>query len=422
MVGHQFRGRRVLFLQGPVGPFFYRLHRDLEDAGAYCFKVNFNGGDWLFSPGGSFNFRKKAEEWPSYFENLIQTLDIDFVIAFGDCRPHHRQAIEICKLKEIQVCVFEEGYIRPNYITFEENGVNGFSHISRSPIFYLNHAFPKPPEPKPIPNAFWHAAGWAIVYYIAAALMRPRYRHYQHHRPLSLSEAFPWLRSFVRKALYKFKERKIEGKLTGDLSKRFFLVPLQIQTDAQVQVHSEVKSVPTFIKEVIESFARHARTTDYLVIKHHPLDRGYCDYTALIRREARKWNASARVLYIHDQHLPTLLNHAVGVVVINSTVGLSALHHGVPTKVMGHAIYDMPGLTISVPLDEFWLRARGFEVDKKLYSAFCNYIVAQTQINGNFYRPFDIPGSRTGILWPEGIHKNWKPIGYQKSPREAVAD
>jgi capsular polysaccharide export protein len=44
---------------------------------------------------------------------------------------------------------------------------------------------------------------------------------------------------------------------------------------------------------------------------------------------------------VHDLHLPTLLAHASGTVVINSTVGPSALHHKVPSKTTGSAFYDM---------------------------------------------------------------------------------
>ena len=38
-----FRGRNILMLQGPVGPFFARLAKDLQWAGAKVHKVNFNG-------------------------------------------------------------------------------------------------------------------------------------------------------------------------------------------------------------------------------------------------------------------------------------------------------------------------------------------------------------------------------------------
>ena len=47
--------RRVLLLQGPIGPFFRNLGDDLIQAGATVHKINFNGGDWLFYPTSKIN-------------------------------------------------------------------------------------------------------------------------------------------------------------------------------------------------------------------------------------------------------------------------------------------------------------------------------------------------------------------------------
>ena len=59
-------------LQGLVKPFFRRFAADLTIAGAQVFKVNFNGGDWLFYPAGTFNFRDRMENWTTYFEKLLE--------------------------------------------------------------------------------------------------------------------------------------------------------------------------------------------------------------------------------------------------------------------------------------------------------------------------------------------------------------
>jgi len=85
---------------------------------------------------------------------------------------------------------------------------------------------------------------------------------------------------------------------------------------------------------------------------------------ALIKKLASAAGIAARVHYIHDQHLPTLLEQVRGVVLVNSTVGLSALHHGAPTKVCGHALYDIPGLTYQGTLDQFWSVAPGARPDR----------------------------------------------------------
>ena len=55
--------RRVLLLQGPIGPFFKNLSEDLVKAGASVLKINFNGGDWFYYPTKSVNYRGSLDEW-----------------------------------------------------------------------------------------------------------------------------------------------------------------------------------------------------------------------------------------------------------------------------------------------------------------------------------------------------------------------
>jgi capsule polysaccharide modification protein KpsS len=95
----------------------------------------------------------------------------------------------------------------------------------------------------------------------------------------------------------------------------------------------------------------------------------------------------------------TLLQHARGTITINSTVGLSSLHHGTPVKTLGYAIYDMPGLAHEGSLADF-LQHPG-SVDLELYDAFRHYLLAHNQANGSVWRR--LPGRRfgTGIRWFE---------------------
>jgi capsular polysaccharide export protein len=395
-----FKGKRVLLLQGPVGPFFRRLAKELQHAGAKVKKINFNGGDFVFYAFGADNFRGSAEKWPEYFEAYLKKEKIDLVLLFGDCRPLHLKAHEIATRHNIDVGVFEEGYVRPDHVTLELHGVNGHSQISRDASFYL-----APEQEIPsvlsyqVGNTFWFAAFWAILYYCASTLLKLFFLNYRHHRPLGVLEALPWIRGAWRKYIYAFKERHAQKKLTTQQSKQYYLVPLQVYNDAQVQVHSDFDSIKLFIAEVITSFAENALKDKHLVIKHHPMDRAYRDYTLYIARLAEKNNVSDRVLYIHDQHLPSLLEHARGVVVINSTVGLSALHHGAPLKVCGSAIYDIDGLTYQGSLDTFWNDAHGKFINEKLYLNYLHYLIRNTQINGSFYRRLKLTHSSTGLVW-----------------------
>ena len=58
-------GKKVLLLQGPVGPFFHGLAQDLRAVGAEVHKVNFNGGDKLFYWRDAHSFKGKLEQWPA---------------------------------------------------------------------------------------------------------------------------------------------------------------------------------------------------------------------------------------------------------------------------------------------------------------------------------------------------------------------
>lgn len=386
-------------LQGPLGPFFKRLAHDLTKVGAEVSKINFNGGDWLFFPTGAISFRGHIDEWPAFLEKILCEKEIDVVLLFGDCRLIHRIAHEVATKRCIEVGVFEEGYVRPDYITLERFGVNGNSKLFNTPEFYINAPNIDIPPTINVGKTFWYAVLWAILYYQASALLWPLFHRYQHHRPLTILEGLPWLRSMWRKHYFAFKEKGIQKKLSSTLSKKYFLVALQVHNDAQLRVHSDFNSIDEFITDVLYSFAKFSPKDAKLVIKHHPMDRGYCDYSKIIRNLSLDLGVFERVYYIHDQHLPTLLENARGVVLINSTVGLSALHHGTPLKVCGKAIYDLQGLTCQDSLDDFWQKIHKYQVDSELFVSFRNYLIEHTQLNGSFYRRLNITGSCSGLVW-----------------------
>jgi capsular polysaccharide export protein len=396
-----FRGKRVLLLQGPVGPFFRRLSEDLTNAGAKVFKINLNGGDWIFYPTDAISFTGGPNEWPAFIEDILSRFNIDTVMLFGDCRFYHKVAHAIADARGLEIGVFEEGYLRPDYVTLERSGVNGYSSLPTNPIYYLNTVPSHQIRTDKVGNTFWYGTMWSMLYYVAAHLLRFAFPRYEHHRPLSMSEAWPWMRSVWRKAYYRVAERGVEKKLIGGLSKQFYLVPLQVYNDAQICVHSEFESVEQFIRHVVQSFAQHAPAGTTLVIKQHPMDRAYSDYRLLISTLAVHYGLGDRLLYIHDQHLPSLLDHARGVIVVNSTVGLSALIHNAPLKVCGQSIYALKGLVYQGSLDSFWGDAEHFHIDRTLFDHFRSYLVDRTQLNGSFYKRLPIVGSATGMRWEE---------------------
>ena len=416
----RFKGKKVVLLQGPVGPFFRRFAEDLVWAGAQVCKINFNGGDWFFYPTNCTLFRGTSQEWPAFFEAFLIERNIDHILLFGDCRSIHVTAHEVARRLGVEVGVFEEGYVRPDYITLEKVGVNARSALPRSPLEYLNSVSPPVSSHREVGQVFGITALWAVVYYAASHALRPFFPHYQHHRPLNIWEGLYWLRSFWRRRVYKRKERKVLSRLCGALSGNYFLVPLQVPTDSQVLVHSEYQTMGNFISAVLHSFATHAPPETVLVFKHHPLDRGYNDYAGVIFELSKTLGVSARVLYIHDQPLAQLIDHSIGVVVVNSTVGFSAVHHLKPVKTCGIAFYDMHGLTFQGTLDEFWKSAPAHQPDAELYRRFREFVIRNTQINGNFYKRLKVPGMASGLVWDQAPREGGTEL--QASPLDSPSD
>lgn len=381
-------GRRVLLLQGPVGPFFWRAAKWLRSQGATTHKINFNGGDVTFFPSGKL-YTKSTDKLEGTLRSMINTTGVTDLWLFGDCRPIHRIAVALAKTLGVNVWVFEEGYFRPAFITCERGGVNGNSALPASPDAYKSwphwdgdHGVMPARE-----GTFQTMALQACVYWLMAALLWPLTPFYRHHRSLNiLSEGARWVRGYARKLRFMIQERGLQDLLSNDLSGKFFLVPLQVHNDAQVTTHSEFADVRTFIAQTMLSFARHAPKDHVLAFKHHPLDRAYREYGAWIHAHASALGVADRVHVLHDQHLPTLLNHAAGAIVINSTVGLSAIHQGVATHVMGKAFYGFAGLAHRGSLEEFLRNPAGFRPDTDLYLRFRNAVISTTQINDNFYK------------------------------------
>ncbi|MBI3154589.1 MAG: capsular biosynthesis protein [Burkholderiales bacterium] len=381
------RHRRVLLLQGPMGWFFDRLARTLAAQGQVVHKVHFNGGDrYFYRQPGALDFTGLEADWPAWLGDLITRERIDAVVVFGQMRAIHCAAREVADACGRAFYVFEEGYLRPDYVTLERDGVNAHSPLPRDPAIYRAHAPIRSDQlPQPTGQRFRTMAWVATCYSLACALGWPRFRHHCYHRQIHPAvEAARWLRGGWRRLAYAWRDRGMLGRLSSPaMSQRWFLVPLQVHNDSQVRFHSEFGSVQGFVHEVMQSFACRADPSMHLVLKHHPMDRAYSDYSALIARAARELGLGGRVHYVHDLHLPTLLRHTRGVVTINSTTGLQAMYHGAPVVALGECLYDIPGLTHQGGLDGFW--AAPSPVDADLYWRFRAYLTEHTQLNASFY-------------------------------------
>lgn len=385
------KDKNILLLQGPMGAFFNFLDKKFTSQGAKTFRIGFNAGDEFFSDTKHFTpYRDKPSEWEKFISDYLRSHAIDLIFLFGDCRYYQRLAIKIAKEMGVRVFIFEEGYIRPDFITIEENGVNDHSSLPRNREFYDALIYSEEAQcnyknAKHIGSTYKIMALQAAAYYVVARMFRFKYPYYEHHKNFSaFLELFYGVRNFLRKQLYSVQEAGLEHAFSDEYSKRYYFVALQTHDDFQIKEHSKYKNMEEFILEVLQSFAKYAPKDRYLVIKHHPMDRGKKDYKPFIKKHASELGCSERVKVVHDVHLPTLLKHSIATITVNSTVGISSLYHNIPTKCMGNALYDIEGMTSKhVSLDDFWENYE--EVDSELFQKFRCYLIQHTQINSTFY-------------------------------------
>ena len=378
--------RSVLLLQGLMGPLFRRLGQELLRSGHAVHKINFNGGDRVFwrLPGGT-DYRGTLRDWPGWLETFIRERNVTDVTLFGDCRDHHMPAIRLCRELGVPVHVFEEGYIRPDWVTLELGGVNGHSSLPRDPDWYRQTASALPPVPPhaQVPSSFRRRALEGLLYNAADVLTRWYYPHWTNHRPWHpIVEGLGWAR--------KLRRRKESQRHSAELMRQieaspvpYYLFPLQLDSDAQIRLHSPFAGIADALQLVIRSFATHAPQGTRLVIKEHPLDNGVRDWRQMAVDMAALAGVADRVDYLPAGDIVPVIRRAAGVVTINSTSGTLALAEGVPVVALGQAIYDIPDITFQRGLDAFW--AESPPPDRATFAALRRVLVERCLIPGGFF-------------------------------------
>jgi len=378
--------RTILLLQGLMGPLFHELGKALIGAGHTVHKVNFNGGDRLFwrLPNG-VEYRDSLERWPEVFRQLVIDKGVTDVVLFGDCRDHHRPAVLVCQDLGIAVHVFEEGYIRPDWVTLERGGVNGNSSLPSDPEWYRATAAALPPVPPhaQVPSSFKRRAAEGLAYNFADVLTRWHYPHWTNHRPWHpVVEAMGWWRKLSRRKLRQGESDALLSRLR-DEAPRYFLFPLQLDSDAQIRLHSPFAGIADALRLVLSSFAAHAPADARLVVKEHPLDNGVRDWQQETADMAELFGIADRVDYLSIGDIVPVIRGAMGVVTINSTSGTLALAEGVPVVVLGHAVYDMAQITCQDGPDAFWQNP--VAPDAETFAAFRRVLIDRCLIPGGFF-------------------------------------
>ena len=346
--------RSFLFLQGPPGPLFHLLALALGDRGIKVYRINLSGGDRGDWPGEAIDFRGLFSDWPGFFDRILGEQGITDLLMFGDCRPCHVAAHGIAGSRGVRIHVLEEGYLRPDWMTLERDGVNALSPLPRDPEHILAAAALLN-EPKPLPPitaSFRRRARDSYTYYLNVLFGALRFPGYRNHRSTPiLVEGLGWL----WKLLGQPRRARRAALVLRQLADRpMFVLPLQLSGDYQIRAHSCFADMQSAASYVIESFAAHAPPANHLLLKAHPLDCGFFDWARFTRLQACRHGIEGRLHHVDGGELEGMARAARGMVCVNSTSATLALALDKPVCAIGEAIYAMPGLTHQGHLDDFW--------------------------------------------------------------------
>ncbi|NNK16086.1 MAG: capsule biosynthesis protein CapA, partial [Sulfitobacter sp.] len=188
--------RVFLFLQGPHGPFFNQLGKMLRLAGAEVWRVGFNAGDraFWFHPQTYIPYRGTTADWPETFQSLIEEKGVTDIVLYGDTRPIHAQALEEAKARGITVHVFEEGYMRPYWVSYERGGSNGNSRLMDMTIPQMQAALEQSDIEAPLPPGHWgdmrQHIFYGALYHWFVMFRNGDYSNFRPHRSLPVTKEF----------------------------------------------------------------------------------------------------------------------------------------------------------------------------------------------------------------------------------------
>lgn len=381
--------RVFLFLQGPHGPFFHRLGTMLRKTGAEVWRVGFNAGDraFWFHPRSYLPYRGTPDDWTDWFTQLIETRHVTDIVLYGDVRPIHAQAVEQARARGLTVHVFEEGYMRPYWVTYERDGSNGHSRLMQMSVDDMRRALELSDMEAPLPPAHWgdmrHHIFYGALYHWFVMFRNGEYRNFQPHRSLSVFQEFLLYLRRLTLMPVSWLDRVVSTARIRMGGFPYHLALMQLEHDSSFQKHSPFDTMPDFVDLVIAGFAEGAPGHHHLVFKAHPLEDGRARVRASVTAAARKHGVFDRVHYVRGGKLAQLLNDARSAVTVNSTAAQQVLWRGIPLKVFGDAVYAKPEFVSTQPLPEFFDMPT--RPDNRAYKDYRRYLLETSQLPGGFY-------------------------------------
>ena len=361
----------------------------LNAAGCEVHRVGFNSGDrffWFNAPN-YVPFTDPVAAWSDRFDSLVADHAITDIVLYGDTRPVHAIAIERARALGIGIHVFEEGYLRPYWVTYERGGSNGNSRLMDVSVPEMRHALEMCDLDVPEAPTHWgdmkQHIFYGFLYHLFVMFANRGYKAIRTHRVAPVSQEFKlYLKRFLLLPFFRI-DRGLSTMRIKAGGYPFHLVLMQLEHDSSFQMHSPFADMTEFLDLVIKGFADGAPRHHHLVFKAHPMESGRLPTRKVMRVLAHKYGVKGRVHYVPGGKLAKLLNHARTAVTVNSTAAQQVLWRGIPLKVFGSAVYAKPEFVSTQPLPQFF--AQPARPDNRAYKDYRRFLLETSQLPGGYY-------------------------------------
>jgi len=336
---------------------------------------------------GYIPFHGTPDTWGDTFRSIVEEKSITDIVLYGDTRPIHAQAIKIARELGLTIHVYEEGYMRPFWVTYERDGSNGHSKLMTASVDDMRAALAQSDLDVPEAPTHWgdmrHHVFYGALYHWYVMFRNKEYHNFQPHRDLPLvTETALYTKRLILMPWLALS-RIVSTRRIKKGGYPYHIALLQLEHDASFQMHSPFSRMEEFLTLVIEGFANGAPKHHHLVLKAHPLENGRSPVQQIIKDLATKHGIQGRVHYLRGGKLAQILDHARTAVTVNSTAGQQVLHRGIPLKIFGTAVYSKPEFVSDLPLHEFFAHPK--RPDNRAYKDFRRYLLETSQVPGGFY-------------------------------------
>ncbi|PMK98505.1 hypothetical protein BCT90_22155 [Vibrio lentus] len=273
-------------------------------------------------------------KFSAVFSAFIKSNNIGLVLIHNDLRWHHAIAIEICKRQNISYLVTEQGLFRPYTTVVDNRGINAYSSVMDLEIFEV----PLSESKKRINYKNTHNSFMSKMYFFVFLLLfklesilgEPL--KFQHN-DFSLAK---YGRRFFKQLFNGAYDNNV--KLDSTNFSDYVFVPLQLEDDTQILIHSSIKSNQKLI-ELIEYHISKIDGNRNIFFKKHPND----------TRDYKLGDNS----YFVSGSIRKLAENSSLAITINSSAAIDIIKTDTPLLLLGESIYNKKNVALKVDKESF---------------------------------------------------------------------